>query len=276
MGIFLLFPVVSLAGLMLSRRSAEGDRSAENATFEWTAMASAAIPVMFAAIWPPYPRTARGGSAVRVPVTGGRGSLRDHHRAPPHDTCTPSEPWARSSSWRSGCRPPIRRAFATSSSDSRRRSSRSSLPRQRLPGGSRGRSGSGCACRVCRAPVVVRGANPCQHRACVRRAVAAFSPASRAAVGVRLACRRDHGRVLLFRGGVLRGGRRSRVVHRSPHDRPPADSGRALRDVRPDDGGRAHGGAESRASAAAGLGRRRDADCEPRVAALPRIGRRRA
>jgi uncharacterized membrane protein len=50
MGIFLIFPIVSLAGLLLARRSAE-DREASvgNATFEWTAMASAVLPVLFAA-----------------------------------------------------------------------------------------------------------------------------------------------------------------------------------------------------------------------------------
>ena len=48
MGIFLLFPIVSLAGLMLSRKPTKGG-STENATFEWTAMASAALPVVFAA-----------------------------------------------------------------------------------------------------------------------------------------------------------------------------------------------------------------------------------
>ena len=216
------------------------------------------------------------GSAVRVPVAGGRGALRDHHRAPPHDIARHRSP---GHARRHGGLDVVRLYVERSPYRPRLHVG----VRRVLPCRANGCQvvlevalGSGCACRVCRAPAVVRCANPRQHRACVRRAVAALSPASRAAVGVRLACRRDHGRVLLFRGGVLRGGRRSRVVHRSPHDRPPADSGRPLRDVRPDDGGRAHGGAESRASAAAGLGRRRDADCEPRVAALPRIGRRRA
>ncbi len=49
MGIFLLFPLVSLVGLMLARRSPADGRSLENATFEWTAMASATLPVLFAA-----------------------------------------------------------------------------------------------------------------------------------------------------------------------------------------------------------------------------------
>jgi hypothetical protein len=62
MGIFLLFPVVSLAALMLSRRSAEGDRSAVNVTFEWTTMASAALPVLFAAYLAAVPAySARAG-----------------------------------------------------------------------------------------------------------------------------------------------------------------------------------------------------------------------
>jgi uncharacterized membrane protein len=48
MGIFLLFPVVSLAGLMLSRRSAKQGSDTDTA-FEWTALASAVLPVVFAA-----------------------------------------------------------------------------------------------------------------------------------------------------------------------------------------------------------------------------------
>ena len=50
MGIFLIFPIVSLAGLLLARRPSIDHRDAgEGATFERTAMVAAALPVFFAA-----------------------------------------------------------------------------------------------------------------------------------------------------------------------------------------------------------------------------------
>ena len=50
LGIFLLFPIVTFAALLIARRpSASGDGADENLTFERTAMAAAVMPVMFAA-----------------------------------------------------------------------------------------------------------------------------------------------------------------------------------------------------------------------------------
>jgi hypothetical protein len=50
MGIFLVFPVVSFAGLLLARRAAAPDDSSEEkASFETTAFAAAVLPLLFAA-----------------------------------------------------------------------------------------------------------------------------------------------------------------------------------------------------------------------------------
>jgi hypothetical protein len=50
LGIFLVFPVVTFAGLLIARRPVEGDDgSNENLAFERTAMAAAALPLVFAA-----------------------------------------------------------------------------------------------------------------------------------------------------------------------------------------------------------------------------------
>ena len=48
MGIFLIFPVVTVAGLMLARRAPQGPAQDEDVTFEYTAMLAAALPLLFA------------------------------------------------------------------------------------------------------------------------------------------------------------------------------------------------------------------------------------
>jgi hypothetical protein len=48
MGIFLAFPIVSLAALLLARRTAPAGASGDEATFERTAMLAAAMPLLFA------------------------------------------------------------------------------------------------------------------------------------------------------------------------------------------------------------------------------------
>jgi uncharacterized membrane protein len=62
MGIFLVFPMVTFAGVLLRRRTADGDKPSD-ATFERTALAAAIVPVVFAVF------------LAAVPAYGARASL---------------------------------------------------------------------------------------------------------------------------------------------------------------------------------------------------------
>ena len=98
MGIFLLFPLTSLTGLILAKRRVPGDAAAgADRTFERTAMVAAVVPLFFAVYAERGAGVRRSPVApVRLPAADRRGALRRGARAARRASCTPPERWRRS------------------------------------------------------------------------------------------------------------------------------------------------------------------------------------